>query len=565
MYSKLSKIVLVISSALFAIAVGYYIYSEASGDQITKDSNSNSLTPSQFEEYAYYDITDSTATLVLGDNPKGEHTLFCEEAGSSNGKGKVEVSITGKETVIPNLLSATSYSCSINAGERSQSISGFETKNKDYLLLSNLSADAYALADGGVFRATWDSLAPAYLITRIATGEPGKAVEHREEVIFDLEYTDDSLKVGYSYEYQIRALEYPDILGTPIGVKFSLAADSKFEDIKINANEPSPLPFRGLSSQELLTEVLKYSEIIVKKGEQAFAATQWGLLAVSRDSLKNYQLITVLDKNYQIVRTYSLSAPSMATFKLSENKLTALDDVSSNSSSHVIIVTPSGKRSKQPVVSGEVELSKAYPYVFIEYHNGELIRIEQTKAPETNISFENSTSLITWSPEPFASSYLLVIKPESTDIAYKVAVSNPSYKLDKLSNSEKTKVVIYAYTPQGIKLLGDKAITRVSNEIASVRSVVLNKAGSALIVTVESENKYSHLIEISPAGKEGWKALTEIKAGETSFFFENVIALESGSYKLRIISKYKELLGESNNPNCELQVDKNINYQLICK
>jgi hypothetical protein len=561
MYSNLSRIVLIISSAFFAISVGYYLFSNISNIEGIQTVKAETSSISQIEEYAYYDITDSSATLVLGVEPEFEYRLSCQ---ASNGAATVSLAILANETSIDNLKSDTKYSCIINTGKQEQPLSGFETKTSDYLLLSNFSADAYALDEDGLFRATWDSDAPAYLVTRIKVGD-NIPKEYTDKIIFDTKYTDDRLKVGYQYEYQIRALSYSDKLGSVNVFKFDLEDKVKLEDIKVSNDKPSFIPFRRLTSITSPSIILDASDIVIKKGEQALASTAWGLLAVSRGSLETYKSIIILDENQKIVRSYSLSTPEILEFRLSGEELIGIGNMSNNSPSHIILISPDGKRDKFSMVSGKAQLEKVFPYVYIEYPNGELIKVVQDDRTKVNISFENSTSLITWAAQPLASSYLLIIESDSADLIYKVGVSRPSYKLDKLPNSKNIKITVYAFTTNGIKLLGEKDITIISPEIEPIREIILDKAGSALIITLDSEKKYSHIIEISPADKNVWNLITEVKVGETSYFFGNVITWKSGSYELRITPKYNGKLGESTISNCELKVDKDINYQLNCK
>jgi hypothetical protein len=561
MYSNLSKIALVISSAFFTVAIGYYLYLNIPAGEDIENKASSTLI-SQFEEHAYYDISDSSAKLILDTAPNGQYKVACKEYGSDY--PTIEKELSGEETVLLNLKPSTEYSCSINNGELSSILSGFKTKPSEYLSLSKLSADAYALGDRGLFRATWDSIAPAYLVTRIRVGDDG-SLEYKERVILDSEYTDDSLKVGYSYEYQIRALSYPDSLGEPSVFKFELGSESKFEDIKISDNKATEVPFRNISSDLIAESIMEVSDIVIKKGEVALASTPWGFISVPKASFNKYKTILILDNNYKAIRAYAISTPLSAVFTLSGKDLSAFGENKNNDYSHAIFYNPAGAKAKIVLLDGKAELKKAYPYIFIEYPNGELIKVEQSLPPKTVIRFESNNSLITWDAEPFASSYLIDIKSNPSGLTYKVITSSPAYTLDQISNSEKFEISIYAYTPKGIKLLGKKSVTRISKEILPIRKATLEKAGTTLIITIESEDRYSHIIEISPATKDSWRTLTELIPGESDFFFDNVLSLESGSYKVRVSPKSNGIIGERTISNCELKVDKDINYQIVCK
>lgn len=571
--TRIANVVLALSAGIFLTALTFLI--------INTLNNPNGFFGSIdrqeeliIEEYLYYDIGSDSAKLYINiEDSTSEITVTCKP---EDGPAK-KFESNDNEFVLNNLTPDTSYSCSVTFSSElasgSQAIGVFTTKSKDYLNINNMKADAYDVSFNVVFRASWESKATSYLITKSLLGDESKVISQQEVVLYEPTYLDNILEIGKQYQYEIRSIS-GSTLGEPAIFNFKVEANQRLEDIvptdKSNSVRILEPNFIFNENFESKTNVTTYSEIPIEKYEgYVFLSNGLPIFVDNISGLEGLILAGKIgaDKKFKPNTLYEIPITREIQIKSAELKGKELKINFNYKVDEILYYSPDGVLHKAGVdeLSSIATLDYEHPYINIKMNNF-FIKINQS-SPDSNITYDSDSGVISWSAASHFKSFILIASSLEGKEVYRVATGSPKYTIDILPNLDKVNIEIIGYPDLGAPKSLGKQIIKLPESTSSIslKSLTLEKAGSSLALEWDGDIRNEYEIQISPRNGASWQTIFTVPEGNTSYILPDIIKLNTGNYDLRVMPKRKNVLGKAYTYECYLKIDKNVNYQIICE
>lgn len=575
------NITLLIATIAFIITFLFFLYTyflPNDTDSLVASEGSGDMRV--FSEYAYYDITSDEAYLYVNfadsevELNEQEKVIVCKD--TYNNPAIVEYE-DGGVYHISNLSENTTYACEIavpqTSANRSKSfepIGYFQTIDPNYLNITEARYDAYDVGFNVVFRASWQSPAKDFLLTKSVLDNQGLIISQEEVLLSRYTYTDNKLEAGVKYVYEMRAIS-GEFFGDPISFDFYVPLGEKIED--------------GLKSEPTQVYRIIPDQFMVSEAYDLTQASKIDDINIITTSIYSHFLVLhngvpLLTKNIARHTGYILAGAIVENeFKLEAVYL--LDDISDDyilgayldgetivltsfeGMPNLSFTTPEGESKTIPVSNGRANIGDYYPYIFLTSPNG-AVKISQPS--ETIIlEYDEKSRKLSWSSSEKFNSFLVnVLNPEGKKV-YSVLLDGSEYIFDKNLPQQSLRVEVLGYADSGIRIIGRKNIASAQNKIGAVENIVIQKAGNSVAIEWKSEPSYSHIIELSVKGNDIWVELANVPAGENSHLLRGITNLNSGNYSLRITPKSSISRGDSSISECYLRVSKLKDYQILCE
>lgn len=568
----MANVVLALSVGVFVSSLLFFLMNTLNNP--TGFFGSASEEGSSIEEYLYYDITSDSASLYINlEMPISQATVSCKP---ESGQAKKFESKT-LELTLNGLMSDMSYSCSATlSGDNiniSQSIGAFTTKSENYLDIGSVKADAYDVSFNVVFRASWESEASNFLITKSSLGESSNIISQHEEILSTNTYLDNKLEIGKRYQYEIRAISGSTV-GNPAIFNFTVAANQRLEDISPEGEASSlrilDSNFQFNNEFSPKVSIASFSDIETANYNSYVSLSESiPFLVDSPLGLDGLILAGTLSKNNIFKPTTLYETPEKKELQIQSVELIGKDlKIRFNyTAKEVSYYTPNGvlNKSKIDTNTNTAVLDYEHSYINILVEN-RFVKINQS-SPNNRISYDPESGIVSWSAAAHYKGFLVLISTPEGDEVYRVGTSSTNYAIDVLPNLDKVNVEILGYPDFGTpKFLGSQLIKLPeSNQSITIKTLVIEKAGSSLALKWDGDLRNQHYIQISPRNRNAWQTVATIQAGSDSHILPEITKLNTGNYNIRLVPERQDVVGNPYNYECYLKVDKNINYQIICE
>lgn len=570
---RTANIVLALSVGIFISALLFFIVSTLNNPNGFFSSNGKE-DKIVLEEYLYYDITSNSAKLYINvEVPINQVTTSCKP---ENGQAKKFESKTN-EIILEELTPNTAYSCSITVMGTditlSQSAGGFTTQSEEYLNITDIKADAYDVSFNVVFRASWNSEASSFLITKSLLDKNSNIISQEEIIISENKYLDNNLEIGKKYQYELRAIAGSS-LGEPVIFNFTVTANQRLEDLSVkNKSNSIRILEPSFSYNNKITpnvSLSSFSEIESDKYNSYVYLTQNLPIMVSSPlGLDGKLLAGVFEKDsgFTPVTLYETPEKKELQIRSAELKGKELKISFNYDIEEVSYYSPDGILHISKINKATDTAMLGYDYAYINIKVGSFfVKVNQASS-DGEISYDSDSGKLSWNAPAHYRGFLLIISTTDNKEIYRVGTSSTEYIIDTLPNLDKIKINIIGYPDFDNPIsLGSQLIRLPDNpQSITVKNLIIEKAGNSLAITWSGDMRNEHEIQISPRNKNVWQTISTVPKGNNSLIYPDIVKLNTGNYSLRIVPKREDVLGKPYNYECYLKVDKNINYQIICE